>query len=41
MNFDVPVVIWKKVSKGIPSGRKTANDRGPTLDRLKGKEIRI
>ncbi len=35
MNFDNPVVNWKKVSKGIPSGRKAANDRAPTIDELK------
>ncbi len=35
MNFDAPVVNWKKISKGIPSGRKSANDRAPTLEELK------
>ncbi len=35
MNFDNPVVNWKKISKGIPSGRKSANDRAPTLEELK------
>ncbi len=35
MNFDTPVVSWKKISKGIPSGRKSANDRAPTLEELK------
>ena len=35
MNFDNPVVNWKKISKGIPSGRKSANDRASTLDELK------
>lgn len=35
MNFDDPVINWKKVSKGIPSGRKSANDRAPTVDELK------
>jgi integrase len=35
MNFDAPVINWKKISKGIPSGRKSANDRAPTLEELK------
>jgi hypothetical protein len=26
---------WKKISKGIPSGRKSANDRAPTLEELR------
>jgi hypothetical protein len=25
---------WKKISKGIPTGRKSANDRAPTIDEL-------
>lgn len=35
MNFDNPVVNWKKISKGIPSGRKAANDRAPTIEELR------
>ena len=35
MNFDNPVVNWKRISKGIPSGRKSANDRASTLEELK------
>ena len=35
MNFDTPIINWKKISKGIPSGRKSANDRAPTIDELK------
>ena len=35
MNFDNPVVNWKKISKGIPTGRKSANDRAPTREELK------
>lgn len=35
MNFDMPVINWKRISKGIPSGRKSANDRAPTLDEIK------
>ncbi len=35
MNFDNPIVNWKKISKGIPSGRKAANDRAPTIEELR------
>ena len=35
MKFDLPVVNWKKISKGIPSGRKSANDRAPTMEELR------
>ncbi len=35
MNFDTPIINWKKISKGIPSGRKSANDRAPTIEELK------
>ena len=35
MNFDNPAINWKRISKGIPSGRKSANDRAPTLEELK------
>ena len=35
MNFDAPIINWKKISKGIPSGRKSANDRAPTIEELK------
>jgi hypothetical protein len=35
MNFDNPVINWKKISKCIPSGRKSASDRAPTIDELK------
>ncbi|CAN5587187.1 tyrosine-type recombinase/integrase [soil metagenome] len=35
MNFDTSVVNWKKISKGIPTGRKAANDRAPTIEELK------
>lgn len=35
MNFDTPILNWKKISKGIPSGRKSANDRAPTMDELR------
>jgi hypothetical protein len=35
MNFDAPIINWKKITKGIPSGRKSANDRAPTIEELK------
>src|SRR6478672_9197522 len=35
MNFDAPIINWKKISKGIPSGKKSANDRAPTIEELK------
>ena len=41
MNFDNSVVNWKKISKGIPSGRKSANDRAPTLEELKENEYNL
>ena len=30
MNSDAPIIIWKKITRGLPSGRKAANDRAPT-----------
>ncbi len=30
-----PIINWKKITKGIPSGRKSANDRAPTIEELK------
>lgn len=35
MNSDTPIINWKKISRGIPSGRKTANDRAPTIEELR------
>jgi hypothetical protein len=35
INFDAPIINWKKVTKGIPSGRKSANDMAPTMKELK------
>lgn len=34
MNTDVPIINWKRVSRGLPRGRKAANDRSPTLEEL-------
>jgi hypothetical protein len=35
MNTDSPIVNWKKIAKGLPTGRKAANDRAPTLEELR------
>jgi len=35
MNFDAPIINWKNISKGIPLGRNSANDRAPTIEELK------
>jgi hypothetical protein len=35
MNTDSPLINWKKIAKGLPSGRKAANDRAPTLEELR------
>ena len=35
MNSDVPIVNWKRITKGLPSGKSTANDRAPTVEEIK------
>lgn len=35
MNTDAPIINWKKISRGIPTGRKAANDRAPTIEELR------
>jgi hypothetical protein len=35
MNTDTPIINWKKITRGIPTGRKAANDRAPTIDELR------
>jgi hypothetical protein len=35
MNTDTPIINWKKIAKGLPTGRKAANDRAPTLEELR------
>ena len=35
MNSDVPIVNWKRITKGLPSGKSAANDRAPTIDEIK------
>ena len=35
MNLDVPIVNWKRITKGLPSGKSAANDRAPTIEEIK------
>ena len=35
MNSDSPIVNWKKITRGIPAGRKASNDRAPTTEELR------
>jgi hypothetical protein len=35
MNTDTQIINWKKISRGLPSGPKAANDRAPTIDEMK------
>ena len=35
MNFDIIPINWKKITRGLPSGRETANDRAPTFEEIK------
>jgi len=35
MNCEVPLVNWKRIIKGLPSPKNTANDRAPTLDEIR------
>ena len=35
MNTDTPIINWKRISRGLPRGRKAANDRAPTLEELR------
>ena len=35
MNSDIPIVNWKRVTKGLPSGKSAANDRSPTIEEIK------
>ncbi len=36
MNSDTPIIInWKRIIRGVPSGRKAANDRAPTLEEIR------
>jgi integrase len=35
MNFDQPIVNWKKVARGMPRARKFALDRIPTMEEIR------
>jgi hypothetical protein len=35
MNIDTPIINWKRISRGLPRGRKAANDRSPTIEELR------
>lgn len=35
MNSDVPLINWKRIVKGLPSPKNTANDRAPTLEEIR------
>jgi hypothetical protein len=35
MNTDTPIINWKRIARGIPTGRKAANDRAPTIEELR------
>jgi hypothetical protein len=35
MNSDTPIINWKRITRGIPSGRKAANDRAPTIEEIR------
>jgi hypothetical protein len=35
MNSDSPIVNWKKITRGIPAGRKASNDRALTTEELR------
>ena len=35
MNSDIPLFNWKRITKGIPSGKSVANDRSPTIEEIK------
>ncbi len=35
MNFDVPLVNWKRITKSLPAPKNASNDRAPSLAELK------
>jgi hypothetical protein len=35
MNSDTPIINWKRIIRGVPSGRKAANDRAPTIEEIR------
>jgi hypothetical protein len=34
MNFDMPPINWKKITRGLPSGREIGNDRAPSIEEI-------
>ena len=34
MNFDMPPINWKKITRGLPSRREIGNDRAPTIEEI-------
>ena len=34
MNFDMPPINWKKITRGLPSRREIGNDRAPTVEEI-------
>ena len=35
MNFDQPLINWKKIARGLPRARKFALDRIPTMEEIR------
>ena len=35
MNSDIPIINWKRIIRGVPNGRKAANDRAPTIEEIR------
>jgi hypothetical protein len=35
INSDIPIVNWKRVTKGLPSGKSAENDTAPTVEEIK------
>ena len=35
MNFDIPPINWKRLTRGLPAFREVANDRAPTVDEIR------
>jgi hypothetical protein len=35
MNFDIPVINWKRITKTLPAPRNASSDRAPTLEEIK------
>jgi len=35
MNYDIQPINWKRLTRGLPAFRETANDRAPTVDEIR------